>query len=427
MKTRNKINQILFLGIILLGKFSFTSCSDEETSAMLPVVEVSQSEAGPIAIDHKEVLKAGGYSYSYIVKLDRVADKPLLCDIVVDESLVDSYNALHQTSYKLMPSTVYSLPSKNVIIKANELESNTVSVAFNSLYGLASGEEYLLPVVTALDENCTGFFTVDNRSVAFFSISIDKDIDYIPGLKMSTYSTDMYRTLNFVNNEVVEIEGNTHTFEMLIYPFNWHSGTNYIAAWRGKDLNRDNEDFSGCEFKLRGASYANAAEIVGRQCDLATYSYMGGIMIPVNKWTRITVTCDGTLTGQNVETAYRLYINGEEKAAKIPSKYYGPSSREGTEVGYSFTGIKFGNSSGDYFDGLISDIRMWKKCLTPEEIKANLREINSPTSTDLYGYWKIDEGKGNILKDCSGHGRDLIFPNSAKVVWNAEINDLLEE
>ena len=33
---------------------------------------------------------------------------------------------------------------------------------------------------------------------------------------MSSYSTDMYRTLSFANDEVVTIEDNTHTFEMLI-------------------------------------------------------------------------------------------------------------------------------------------------------------------------------------------------------------------
>ena len=41
--------------------------------------------------------------------------------------------------------------------------------------------------------------------------------------------------------EVVTIEDNTHTFEMLVYPYSWHSGTNYIGTWRGKDTNNNNE------------------------------------------------------------------------------------------------------------------------------------------------------------------------------------------
>ena len=98
------------------------------------------------------------------------------------------------------------------------------------------------------------------------------------------------------------------------------------------------------------------------------------------------------------------------------------------EVGYTLTGIQFGNTSSSmYFDGLISDIRMWKKCLTAEEVKANLRTIASPSSSDLYGYWKLDEGEGNTLKDSSGNGRDLTFPASANIIWNAEFNDLPQD
>ena len=38
------------------------------------------------------------------------------------------------------------------------------------------------------------------------------------------------------------------------------------------------------------------------------------ITLPANQWVRLTITCDGTKTGQNTEVAYRLYINGEEVA-----------------------------------------------------------------------------------------------------------------
>ena len=59
--------------------------------------------------------------------------------------------------------------------------------------------------------------------------------------------------------------------------------------------------------------------------------------------------------------------------------------------------------------------------------KANLRTIASPSPSDLYGYWKLDEGEGNTLKDSSGNGRDLTFPTSANVIWNAEFNDLPQD
>ena len=419
---KNNINRLVLLLSVLLGGLGFVACSDSDSNFVeLPTIEMPQSEAGPVAIDYREILNAGSYVYDYTVKLDKPADKVLLCDISVDESMVDVYNAANNTSYKMMPAFVYELQAKNVIVKAGQQESNSLSVKFSSLYGLKEGEVYLLPVVATIDETCVGQFTTDTRSVSYFTISIDEKLDYIPGLKMSSYSSDMYRTLSFTNDEVVTVEDNTHTFEMLVYPYSWHSGTNYIGTWRGKDANNNNEVFSGCELRVSGTK--GWSSIGNRQCDL-TLSYQQ-VTLPTNQWVRLTVTCDGTQTGQNTEVAYRLYVNGEEVASAKPTKRWGPSSSQRFKVGYTLTGIQFGGtSSGMYFDGLISDIRMWKKCLTAEEVKANLRTIASPSSSDLYGYWKLDEGEGNTLKDCSGNGRDLAFPASAKIVWNAEFNDL---
>lgn len=423
MIMKNNINRLaLLLFVLLVGGLGFVACSDNDGDFVdLPIIEMPQSEAGPVAIDYREILNAGSYVYDYTVKLDKPADKVLLCDISVDENMVDVYNAANNTSYKMMPAFVYELQAKNAIVKAGQQESNSLSVKFSSLYGLKEGEVYLLPIVATIDETCVGQFATDTRSVSYFTISIDEKLDYIPGLKMSPYSADMYRTLNFANDEVVTIEDNTHTFEMLVYPYSWHSGTNYIGTWRGKDANNNNEAFSGCELRVSGTR--GWSSIGNRQCDL-TLSYQQ-VTLPTNQWVRLTVTCDGTQTGQNKEVAYRLYVNGEEVASAKPTKRWGPSSSQKFKVGYTLTGIQFGNtSSSTYFDGLISDIRMWKKCLTAEEVKANLRTIASPSSSDLYGYWKLDEGEGNTLKDSSGNGRDLSFPASAKIVWNAEFNDL---
>lgn len=425
MIMKNNINRLTLLLLVLLGGVGFTSCSDDDNDFIeLPTIEMPQSEAGPVSIDYREILDAGSYVYDYTIKLDKPAATTLLCDIAVDESMVEAYNAANNTSYKMMPAFVYELQAKNAIVKAGQQESNSLSVKFSSLFGLVEGEEYLLLIVATIDETCVGQFVTDTRSVSYFTISIDGELDYIPGLNMSSYSTDMYRTLSFTNDEVVTIEDNTHTFEMLVYPYSWHSGTNYIGTWRGKDTNNNNEVFSGCELRVTGAT--GASNIGNRQCDLTLANQ--NITLPANQWVRLTITCDGTKTGQNIEVAYRLYINGEEVASAKPTKRWGPSSSQRFKVGYTLTGIQFGNTSSSmYFDGLISDIRMWKKCLTAEEVKANLRTIASPSSSDLYGYWKLDEGEGNTLKDSSGNGRDLTFPASANIIWNAEFNDLPQD
>ena len=329
MIMKNNINRLTLLLLVLLGGVGFTSCSDDDNDFIeLPTIEMPQSEAGPVSIDYREILDAGSYVYDYTIKLDKPAATTLLCDIAVDESMVEAYNAANNTSYKMMPAFVYELQAKNAIVKAGQQESNSLSVKFSSLFGLVEGEEYLLPIVATIDETCVGQFVTDTRSVSYFTISIDGELDYIPGLNMSSYSTDMYRTLSFANDEVVTIEDNTHTFEMLVYPYNWHSGTNYIGTWRGKDTNNNNEVFSGCELRVTGAT--GASNIGNRQCDLTLANQ--NIMLPANQWVRLTITCDGTKTGQNIEIAYRLYINGEEVASAKPTKRWGPSSSQRFKV-----------------------------------------------------------------------------------------------
>ena len=175
---KNNINRLTLLLLVLLGGVGFTSCSDDDNDFIeLPTIEMPQSEAGPVSIDYREILDAGSYVYDYTIKLDKPAATTLLCDIAVDESMVEAYNAANNTSYKMMPAFVYELQAKNAIVKAGQQESNSLSVKFLSLFGLVEGEEYLLPFVATIDETCVGQFVTDTRSVSYFTISIDGELD----------------------------------------------------------------------------------------------------------------------------------------------------------------------------------------------------------------------------------------------------------
>lgn len=254
----------------------------------------------------------------------------------------------------------------------------------------------------------------------YIALDVDRELIYTPGLSMQNYSSAMYRTLSIPNNEVVTIEGNTHTFEMRIFCYGWHSGTNYIGTWRGQDTGNNNEAFSGCEVRVTGEE--GNSNIGNRQCDLTLASQ--GKTISAGTWHTISITCDGTLTGQRQEVAYRYYLDGELIAEAAPTKRFGPTSSQRFQVGYTLTGFQFGYaSSGYYFNGLIGEIRMWKDCLTQEEIRSHLRTVENPSKDEMYAYWKLDEGEGTTLKDSSGNGRDLTFPEGTEVAWGAELED----
>lgn len=410
------------LALCAAGVFALASvsCSDDETTAVRP--NVSLPEAGsqtPVAVTCDEVL-TGSYSHSFTLTLDQASDITAMGDIRVDESLVEAYNAEHGTSYVVMPTNIYRIPYDNFIIAAGETESNALTVEFTgTLYGLQKGTQYLLPIVAVIDDTIAD--KVDCSSLAhYIAIDVDRELIYTLGLSMQNYSSAMYRTLSLPDNEVVTIEGNTHTFEMRIFCYEWHSGVNYIGTWRGKDTGNNNEAFSGCEIRVTGEE--GASNIGNRQCDL-TLASQNKIITP-GTWHTISITCDGTQTGQRTEIAYRYYLDGELIAEAAPTKRFGPTSSQRFQVGYTLTGFQFGNTTSSYyFNGLIGEIRMWKDCLTQEEIRANLRTVENPSKEEMYAYWKINEGEGTTLKDSSGNGRDLNFPEGTEVAWGAELED----
>ena len=56
-----------------------------------------------------------------------------------------------------------------------------------------------------------------------------------------------------------------------------------------------------------------------------------------------------------------------------------------------------------YFKGELDEIRIWNNVRTPEQIRAFMcRQLDNPTSeTNLVGYWRFDEGYGQIAHDYS--------------------------
>ena len=415
MKRNMKNIRTLFTaGALILA----AACSDDETTVSLPNLSVSESGT-PITVTCDEIL-TGDLSHSFTLTLDQPTATTVMGDIRVDESLVEAYNAQHGTSYEILPSNIYEIPYDNFIVAAGDTESNTLSVRFpGTLYGLKKDTQYLLPIVPVIDETITGQVGI-GANVLYLALDVDRELIYTPGLSMRNYSSSMYRTLNLPDNEVVTLEGNTHTFEMRIYCYTWHSDVNYIGTWRGRDTGNNNEAFSGCELRVTGES--GASNIGNRQCDLTLANQ--NKTIPTGSWQTISITCDGNQTGQNSEIAYRYYLNGELIAEAAPTKRWGPNSSQRFKVGYTLTGFQFGHTSNSYyFDGLIGEIRIWKDCLTQEEIKANLRTVENPSSDKMYAYWKINEGAGTVLKDWSGNGRDLNFPDGTEVAWGAELED----
>ena len=141
-------------------------------------------------------------------------------------------------------------------------------------------------------------------------------------------------------------------------------------------------------------------------------------------WYHVACTYD-----QATRTA-RIYVNGELTDEVKDTGVTGSGDENritlamqalGMEEAYRFC---IGWSYNDYrpLQGKIAEARVWRVARTQEEIWTNmyrLPDYEAENYPDLIGYWKFDEGEGNIIHDCSMYGNDGEAEND--IVWPSGI------
>jgi hypothetical protein len=108
--------------------------------------------------------------------------------------------------------------------------------------------------------------------------------------------------------------------------------------------------------------------------------------VPQNTWTHVVVTCKNSRG--------RIFINGKESSlAGSYTTCYLQSTNNNINIG------RAGDNS-NYFNGLIDEVRIYNRALSPEEIRFHYSR-GGPVA-----YWKFDEGQGTNVYDLSGNGNN---------------------
>lgn len=98
------------------------------------------------------------------------------------------------------------------------------------------------------------------------------------------------------------------------------------------------------------------------------------------------------------DNTIRIFVDGIERGTGLGQTGSIYNSNSKVLIGASIYSI------GNYhFDGLIEEVRIWKRALSQQEIQERIyRELNmnNPAdTTDLVGYWDFNEGIGNVAYD----------------------------
>lgn len=128
----------------------------------------------------------------------------------------------------------------------------------------------------------------------------------------------------------------------------------------------------------------------------------------LGKWTHVACVFDKGYT--------TVYFDGrkvlDRASAGRSSVTWGAYGSDKGEVNGRYFWLSYSYASDRYLDGEMSEVRIWDRCLTEEEINSDNHFYTvDPNSTGLIAYWKLDEGSGTLLKDSSPNGNDLTLDN----------------
>ncbi len=181
------------------------------------------------------------------------------------------------------------------------------------------------------------------------------------------------------------------TIEAWIYPTGWGSN-----ASLGYGTILDKVNFSLVLFK----------NVYGVNCLGFKLKHEGGLnslavtpdnSISLNGWQHVAATysySDGIV---------RIYINGVEQALTFNPT---PSGKIADNTTLSLS-IGLLQNNNFRFDGIIDEVRLWNVTRTHQDILDNMSGCLNGNEEGLSGYWKMNEGNGDSLFDCSPNQNDF--------------------
>lgn len=418
-------NGFIYFGMIALA---LTACDRfDPVERVFPnslYLDVSAMEESHVTNFNSRVETA---SQELAVVMSYPADRDVSATVSVDASLVDGYNHKYGTDYQLMPSQYLDFEGQTVTIEAGRTVSETVTIGFKSLAG--EGEDqtgameidktWLLPVkVTSNDME-----VMEGSSVAYYLVK-----------RSSAITTAAQLTDNWINfpkldqpGELADVYNNLTalTYEALIYIDKFDTENSFgecnISTVMGVEqyllLRIGDANFERQCLQFDGSGNGSQFGKVPSKSD-ATKRLEAG------QWYHVACTYDQAtriariyLNGQVLDEAKDVGVTGSSEDNRITLAMRAMNMPEAYQF---FIGRSYNDNRP--LQGRIAEARVWRVSRTQEEIWDNmyrLPDYEAEDYPDLIGYWKFDEGEGNIIHDYSMYGND--GEAETDIVWPAGI------
>ncbi|MCD8207361.1 MAG: DUF1735 and LamG domain-containing protein [Bacteroidales bacterium] len=372
MKTRN--NRFLLL-ILLCGILA--ACSDDVKNFDNKLFLTSNTPVTTYV--QTSVSDSQDFTGEFTLSIPKPQEKDVTFTVKADESLVSTYMASYYVdNVKAVPSDHYSLSATSGSIPAGALTSDAIEVHFTDMGSLDYDYTYVLPV-TVVDASID---ILGSARTTYFVFRAAALINKVANLK----ENNVY--VEWVNPDVVQ-GMHTLTAEALIRPHGFTNQLNTLFGIEGQFLFRYGD--AGLDPDLLQIATGNG-------------NFALDTPAPLEEWLHVAVTYDydaGTI---------QVYYNGKV-VGDFTGVTYGPvnwgiqhsDESNGQDrcfwIGYSY-------DSNRWFDADFSEVRIWNRVLTSEEINSENHFYAVDTDSDgLVVYWKFND-EADIIRDYTENGNN---------------------
>ena len=392
-----------------------------DNCAYLDVSATSQTQAATFGN------RVGSLEKHLCVALSYPSDKDVKATISVDASLTDAFNHRYGTDYQLLPDAYLDFSPVSVTIEAGKVNSEKVSIGFKNLMGqgedqtgaMEMDKTYLLPVKLSSED----ISTMDGSSVAYYLVK-----------RSSAITVAAQLTDNWIEFPLMDTPGEVAdayngltapTYEALVnvdrFDLDNKDGVCNISTVMGVEqyllLRIGDANFERQCLQFDGSGNGSQFGKLPSKSDPAKKLYSGS-------WYHVACTYD-----QNERVA-RIYVNGKLIDEVKEAGVAGPTADNEITLAMRALGMPeayqffIGKSYNDFrpLQGKIAEARVWRVARTGDEIWKNMYRIENPKDQkDLIGYWKFNDGEGNVVKDYSwvgNHGKavgDIIWPDGIEI------------
>lgn len=392
-----------------------------DNCAYLDVSATSQTQAATFGN------RVGSLEKHLCVALSYPSDKDVKATISVDASLTDAFNHRYGTDYQLLPEAYLDFSPVSVTIEAGKVNSEKVSIGFKNLMGQGEDQTgameidktYLLPVrlssedISTMDGSSVAYYLVKRSSAITVAAQLTDNWIEFPLMDTPGEVADAYNGLTALTYEALV---NVDRFDL-----DNKDGVCNISTVMGVEqyllLRIGDANFERQCLQFDGSGNGSQFGKLPSKSDPAKKLYSGS-------WYHVACTYD-----QNERVA-RIYVNGKLIDEVKEAGVAGPTADNKITLAMRALGMPeayqffIGKSYNDFrpLQGKIAETRVWRVARTGDEIWKNMYRIENPKDQkDLIGYWKFNDGEGNVVKDYSwvgNHGKavgDIIWPDGIEI------------